>query len=119
MNKKARGLYTYFTDEAKTIYEKIMSVSFSDLFKNFTKKEISYLTHLYEEKVREIKQENGTRLLDEKDAYIIALCVKMKHLATHRNVNLTREKFSKNQLSKKQKSDTRTKLNQTVKPLIK
>ena len=118
MSKKARGLYNYLTDEAKEVYDKILSISFSDNFKNFTKKEISYLTHLYEEKVKEIKAEEGTRLLEAKDAYIIAVCVKMKNLATFRKVNLTRAQFSLDQLTKKQKSDTRTKLNNTLKPLL-
>jgi hypothetical protein len=118
MSKRARGLYNYLTEEAKALYDKILNISFSDNFKNFTKKEISYLTHLYEEKVKEIKEEEGTRLLDEKDAYIIAVCVKMKNLSAYRNVNLTRTKFSTDQLSKKQKSDTRVKLNNTLKPLL-
>lgn len=118
MGKKARGLYDYLSEEAKELYEKILNISFSDNFKNFTKKEISYLTHLYEEKVKEIKEECKDRPLNEKDAYTIGVCVKMKNLSAFRNVNLTRVKFSTDQLTTKQKTDARVKLNNTLKPLL-
>ena len=114
--KKARGFYGKFNDENKELYESIMGVSFTSQLEKFTKKELAYLSDLYEKKVKEIKDENKEEL-DSKDVLTIAISLKLKTVITKRSINVNKYKYDVNQqLPVNKKTDARLKLKNVFKP---
>lgn len=115
-SKKARGFYGKFNDENKSLYETIMGVSFTSQLEKFTKKELAYLSDLYEKKVKEIKDSNKEEL-DNKDVLAIAISLKLKTVVTKRSINVTKYRYDVNQqLPVNKKTDARLKLKNVFKP---
>lgn len=109
-SKKARGFYNKLNEENKALYESIMSVSFTSQLEKLTKKELAYLSDLYEKKVKEIKDANKEEL-GNKDVMTIAISLKLKTVVTKRNINVVKYRYDiNNQLTFNKKNDARNKL---------
>ena len=113
-SKKARGLYKKMDDANKALYDEIMQKTIISDLEKFTKKELAYLTDLYERKVKEVKASN--KELDEKDVLTIAMSIKLKATVLKKHMNLGKYRYAKaNQLTNEQKIAARTKLNRICK----
>jgi hypothetical protein len=109
-SKKARGFYNSFSLENKELYENIMNISFTSQLEKLTKKELAYLSDLYEKKVKEIKETNKEEL-EKKDVLTIALSLKLKTVIAKRNINVAKYRYdTNNQLSFSKKNEARNKL---------
>ena len=108
-SKKARGFYGKFNDENKELYQSIMDVSFTTKLEKFTKKELAYLSDLYENKVKELKDSNKEEL-EKKDILTIAISLKLKTVITKRSINVLKYRYSEDQLPTNKKTEARLKL---------
>lgn len=114
-SRKARGLYNKFNAENKELYETIMEVSFTSQLEKFSKKELAYLSDLYEKKVKEIKAANKDEL-EKKDVLTISISLKLKTVIAKRKINVNKLKYDvNNQLTVNKKNDARLKLKNVFK----
>ena len=114
-SKKARGQYDKFSKENQKLYDEMMQKSFISELEKFTKKELAYLTDLYERKVKEVKLLHKEQL-EEKDVATIVLSIKLKAAVVKKEINLTQYRYNKKyQLTTAQKQEARNKVNRLCK----
>lgn len=115
---KARGLYNNLSEENKELYDSIMTKATTECFQKLTKKEIAYLYRLYESKVAEIKKEGKERILTDKDAYALAISIKLRNLLKLRDISITQSRYNPKHLTSADMTVARFKLDRTIKAIL-
>ena len=111
--RKARGMYERLDENLQEYYDTLMAKDFQNDLRKYTKKELAYLSKLYENKVLEIK--SSSKCLTSEEVSIIVKANKLRVVISQRNIDVLKMSRGNNVLPNQKKIDARTKFNRLFK----